>query len=160
MSSSKLMVATVLLVAACESSGRSTGDGQSQAGAVDAGDGSSAADTARSVDGGGDAGGDAGCEQLVWPADGLHEDDECWAPPAHYCSNGWGWGSSAYCAPGGELCCLFWSGCAPCGWVGCEDCETGEQPFVDGPECEEHTAYLARLDEPVCLDGGAGGDSY
>jgi hypothetical protein len=153
-----VLISLALLLGACDEDGTPAG-AQDTVGVVK--DASHAGDVSGQPDAGGDAAeagasSDGGCSDLRFPGDFKDPNDECWDPPLHYCSAGYA-GSETACTPDGTLCCGFFSGCAPCGWVPCgtpagdpanPECPLASE-LADRPEC---LPYKYDLDMPICWD--------
>lgn len=76
---------------------------------------------ADAVDGiGTDTAGDATppvCKDLRTLGDNKVPEDNCWAPPAHYCSGKYFQNFAFVCKPDFTAC--MYGSCRPCGWIGC-----------------------------------------
>lgn len=99
---------------------------------------------------------DAGCKDLRHPGDGKEDGDECWDPPLHYCSEGFGAASSVYCSSELALCCLFPAGCPSCGWEACTPGEPGCPSFdevIDLEECKPYHDLPIGPESEICWDG-------
>lgn len=96
---------------------------------------------------------DSGCQSFGTLGDGKFGGDNCWAPPANYCSAGATQAFVRGCQSDGQLCCTFTTGCIPCGWTncfehadgaGCDQAAPSENPAACGP--------LTPHQQPICLD--------
>ena len=89
-------------------------------------------------------GADSGCQNFGLPGDETHPEDECWNPPANFCSAGANQAVTVACTTDLSLCCVFPNSCVPCGWsTACEFCS------VEGGS-EDDFEYCGALDAPQC----------